>query len=148
MSVEERLQKLEDLVEDLIIEKEELTNRMDELEDDHITQLLRACLCNNDGGDNTSCESTIHYCMCKKLKERTYDCRSKSFGGLAHNCICPYEVKDGQEVSTRVKWCRGHNDNFHMEDKVDEHSNKKVSKLIKKYNPRTFMRQFLARLKK
>ena len=145
MSIEERVKKLEEIIEDLIIENKELIDRIDELEDDHITLLLSNCVCNNDGGDNGSCESIMHYCICNKLRERTYDCRSKSYGGLSHNCICPYEVKKGIEIISRVKWCRGHDDNFNEEDEIKD---KKVSKFIKKYNPRTFMRQFLARLKK
>lgn len=142
MSIEERLQKLEKLVEDLTVENKELLARLDELEDDHIDLLLRYCLCNNDGGDNSSCESVLHYCICNKLKERSYDCRAKTYNENGHTCICLHEVKNGKECVKRIKWCRGHNDEFVEEVVVIEEKH-----ILKKFNARIFMRQFLARIK-
>jgi hypothetical protein len=159
MNDDERLQKLEDQVsrmaeqlEIMTIDKESLINRISELEDDHISLLLHLCVCNNDGGDNGSCESIMHYCICAKLKERTYDCRAKNFinDGVysGHKCICPYEVKNGIEGLTRVKWCNAHSELVDVSLDIDEPIIQTVYNVMKNYNPRRFMKHFIARIKK
>ena len=84
MNIEDRLKKLDERIEIVSLEKQELANkinileeRLSELEDDHISLLLYMCVCNNDGGSNDSCESHMHYCICKKLEKRTYNCKRR-----------------------------------------------------------------------
>ena len=142
MSIEERIKKLENLVDDLITENEGLTERIDELEDDHITLLLSNCFCNANGWGNGSCEALMHYCQCRKLQKKSYDCRSNN-----HACICLYEVIDGKEVIKKVEWCKEHKNE--LEDNIikDNIIQDTKDKVIKKFNPMTFMRHFLARIK-
>lgn len=162
MNIEERLSKLENKISKLYeqiemteLEKtvlinnvEELQERLSELEDNHIDLLYHMCVCNNDGGDNGSCESILHYCICEKLMNRTYDCRAKD---NHHKCICP-----------NIDWCRCHAKDILYEVKLEDDPvivtksiassvndvGGVVHKAIIDYNPRRFMRHFIARIKK
>ena len=175
--LEKRIKKLESRVNTIDKERDELADnvveleeRLSELEDDHISLLLYMCVCNTDGGDNGSCESYMHYCLCEKLSKRTFDCRSKN----GHNCICRFD--DNGESSKTVEWCRAHKSSldFNEDDLVEVDLNDdsgsgssstavptsyrilsnsvlvggKVHKLIKDYNPRRYMKHFVSRIKK
>jgi hypothetical protein len=165
MDMEERLQKLEMQIEMMTLDKIKLEVRMSELEEDHISLLLHLCVCNNDGGDNGACESIMHYCICNKLKKKTYDCRAKNYinDGISsgHKCVCPYAVIDGVEGRPAVIWCRSHYDlvDVDLNDSGDPVTIASVASavndmggvvhtVLKDYNPRRIMRHFIARIKK
>jgi len=123
-----------------------LEERISDLENDHISLLLKFCVCNNDGGDNSSCESMMHYCICDLLGTRTYNCRSKTFEVNGHKCICKNNIN--------VNWCRAHiNGKLYdvplTDDNVKQCEKKilKGSEIINKYNPKTYIRHFLSRIK-
>jgi hypothetical protein len=174
VSLENKVKKLDERIEMMILEKHELIGnvndlsaRLSELEDDHISLLLHGCVCNNDGGDNGACESKIHYCICDKLKHKTFDCRAKAFvqGSSGHKCVCPYEVRNGIECRTDVTWCREHSD-LHDIDLSDVSEPMLVidgekelipvhrpihhikQPVINDFNPKQFMKHFIARLTK
>jgi hypothetical protein len=116
MSVEDRIKELE--------------TRLSELEDDHIKLLLYGCHCKN---KNLVCSSVMHYCICDKLDKKTHKCKSKI---EVHKCVCQYEVKDGIEGKTIVRWCRAHPNHIFFDSK-SEYS-----------NPFLFMKHIINQLKK
>ena len=131
-----------DLINILIERIDDLEARLSELEDDHISLLLRNCVCNNDGGDNSSCESIMHYCICKSLGKCTFDCRAKTFDINGHCCVC------GDES---VEWCRAHTlgrmYDVSLQDSVELEINNNKHEVIKNYNPKRYIKHFLSRLK-
>lgn len=129
--LENKLEQQQGKIDMLEFDNAELEKRIAEMEDDHVTILFHGCTCNNDGGDNKSCESMLHYCICTKLEKRTYNCRAES---KHHKCVCSGLVVD---------WCL-----VHKEKSIENFIiNNKMQTMFKDYNPKSMMKGWIARIK-
>ena len=125
--LEENYNLLENKNEILENDIYELFDRIDDLEEDHVNYLFKECVCNNDGGDNKSCESSLHYCKCNILKKQTYNCRAEP---NHHKCICK---------GLLVDWCLVHK-HENMEKFI---VNNKMQIIFNEYNHKTLMKNWI-----